>query len=113
MDNTTPIAVPWYSSPVQKAQVVSAVTAAVALFPKAGALVGIKTPADIATWVEIIFGIATLVAPVVGSVWRARSTLQPLTLTQKKADIANAAPLVTTVDTGTISDPKPLPEKKP
>lgn len=80
-------AVPWYQSPVQRAQVVAMVSALVALSPKLGKLIGVNTPADAAVWVETVFGFITLVAPIVGTIWRARSKLQPLTLTQAKADV--------------------------
>lgn len=80
-------AVPWYQSSVQKAQVAAAVSALVALSPKIGQALGIATPAAAAAWVETIFGAITLIAPIVGSILRARSALQPLTLTQGKADV--------------------------
>jgi hypothetical protein len=99
-DETSPalpgVAVPWYQSAVQKAQMVSAVTGAIALFPKLGTFLGIHTPAEIATWVETIFGFATLAAPIVGMVWRAASHLQPLTLTKKAAAAATPIPIQTT-----------------
>lgn len=79
-------AIPWYQSPVQKAQIVAAVSAFIALFPKMGSFVGINTPTDVAPWVETVFGFITLLAPILGSIWRARSKLQPLTLTQANAD---------------------------
>jgi uncharacterized membrane protein len=79
-------AAPWYTSPVQKAQVVSLVSALIALSPKIGHFLGIKTPADVQLWVESLFGFFTIVAPIVGTIMRARSPLQPLTLTQKAAD---------------------------
>ena len=88
MSTPTPVpapAVPWYQSPVQKAQVVAAVSALVALSPKLGSLVGIKTPAEASAWVESLFGAITFVAPILGSIWRARSKLQPLTLTKAGA----------------------------
>lgn len=98
---------PWYTSQVQKAQVVSAITALIALFPKAGALVGIKTPDQVAIWVESIFGIATLAAPIVGIIWRAASRLQPLTWTKKAAAAAPAIPIQATPPVAVITDPKP------
>jgi len=103
------VAVPWYTSQVQKAQVVSAVTALIALFPKAGALIGIKTPDQVAAWVEGVFGFATLVAPIVGIIWRATSRLQPLTLSKKAAAAAPAIPIQATPPVAVI-DPH-LPER--
>jgi hypothetical protein len=87
------VAAPWYTSQVQKAQVVSAVTALIALFPKAGTLLGIKTPDQVAVWVESIFGIATLAAPLVGILWRSRSKLQPLAWTKARAAATPAVPI--------------------
>ena len=83
----TPVAAaaPWYTSQVQKAQVAAAVSALVALSPKVGAWLGVKTPADVSAWVETVFGFITLAAPLIGTVLRARSKLQPLTLTKAKA----------------------------
>jgi hypothetical protein len=80
-------AAPWYTSSVQKAQIVSIVSALVALSPKAGKLIGVNTPAEAAVWVETVFGFITLVAPILGSIWRARSKLQPLTLTKGNAEV--------------------------
>jgi hypothetical protein len=99
------VAVPWYQSAVQKAQMVSAVTGAIALFPKLGTFLGIHTPEQIATWVETIFGFATLAAPIVGMVWRAASHLQPLTWTKKAAVAAAPIPIQTTPAV-VVKDPK-------
>jgi hypothetical protein len=86
---TTPTvgAIPWYKSPQQIGLVTTALSAAIALFPKLGPLIGVSTPAEATVWVQTIFGFIALVAPLVGSVVRARSTLQPLTLTQGNADV--------------------------
>jgi hypothetical protein len=102
------VSVPWYTSAVQRTQVVSAVTALIALFPKAGALLGIKTPDQVAVWVEAVFGFATLAAPIAGIIWRAASRLQPLTWTKKAAAAAPAIPIQATPPVAVI-DPK-LPE---
>lgn len=81
-----PTAAPWYTSPVQKANIAGAIAALVTLSPKLGQVLGIASPGAAATWVETVFGFITLVAPILGGIWRARSKLQPLTLTQKAAD---------------------------
>src|ERR1700679_2231959 len=99
------VTVPWYQSAVQKAQVVSAVTALIALFPKMGAVLGIKTPSEVATWVETIFGFATLAAPIVGIVWRAASHLQPLKWSKKAAAITPPVPIQATPPVAVITDP--------
>jgi hypothetical protein len=83
--------IPWYQSPVQRAQVTAAVSAVIALFPKVGGLIGVKTPDDIAVWVESVFGAVTVAAPILGAIWRAKSKLQPLTLTKAAAAAHPAA----------------------
>jgi hypothetical protein len=95
MDNLN--AVPWYRSPVQVAQVTSGVSALIALFPRAGQALGWTTPGDISNGVAAIFGAITVIAPIYGSIKRAASSIQPLTLTQTAADmhpntLANAQP---------------------
>jgi hypothetical protein len=102
----------WTASPVQISQAISAGTAALALFPKALAVFGIKTPADVALGVELVFGIATLVAPIVGMVWRAASRLQPLTWSKKAAAAAPAIPIQATPPVAIITDAK-LADSKP
>jgi hypothetical protein len=103
MSTPTPVpapAVPWYQSPVQIAQVSTLISAAIALYPKAGNLLGLSTPADVETAVTTIFGTIALVAPIIGTFLRAKSKLQPLTLTQAAADAhpANVAAKAATVD---------------
>lgn len=80
-------AIPWYQSPVQKAQIIAAVAALVALFPRLGTLLGWSTPDAVRAGMEAFFGVAALAAPVIGMVLRARSKLQPLTLNQSNADV--------------------------
>lgn len=104
----TAAAAPWYTSPVQKAQVVAAVSALVALSPKLGKLIGVNTHTEAAAWVETIFGFITLVAPILGALWRARSQLQPLTLTQAKAD-AHPATIAVVTAQAAAATPVPLP----
>jgi hypothetical protein len=89
-------AIPWYKSPQQIGLVTTAVSAFIALFPKVGQLLGWSSPSDISNGVTAVFGVIALVAPIVGTFIRAKSTVQPLTLTQAGADIhpntlANAA----------------------
>lgn len=80
-------AIPWYSSPVQIAQVTSAVSALIALFPKLGQALGWTSPSDISTGVTTIFGVIATAAAIYGSIKRASSPIQPLTLTQTSADV--------------------------
>jgi hypothetical protein len=79
-------AVPWYESKVQIAQVTALISAIVAMFPKVGTYIGITTATQVAPWVETVFGFIALAAPLVGTVLRAKSKYQPLTLTQAGAD---------------------------
>ena len=104
------VAIPWYRSPVQQAQAVSAVTALIALFPKVGAVLGIHTPDQVAIWVESVFGIATLLAPIVGIIWRAGAQLQPLTWTKKAAAAAPAIPIQATPPVVVSAQPNPPPK---
>ena len=86
MNTTTVGALPWYKSPVQIAQVATFLSAAIALFPKLGTILGVTTPTDVTNFVQTAFGAIALIAPIIGTVLRARSTIQPLTLSQTAAD---------------------------
>jgi uncharacterized membrane protein len=98
MDNVPPV-IPWYKSSVQISQVTTMVSALMAMSPKLAAQLGLTTPANVQMAVEAFFGIVAFVAPIVGTFVRARSAIQPLTLTQARADAhpatqaATAAPL--------------------
>lgn len=88
MSTPTPVpapAVPWYQSKVQIAQVVTLVSALAAISPKVANTFGLTSLAAIQTAVESIFGTIAVLAPVLGTIWRARSNLQPLTLTKASA----------------------------
>lgn len=85
-DPNTVGAVPWYQSPVQIAQITTFVSAFIAMFPKIGDALGMKTSAEVNTAVTAVFGFIAVLAPIVGMVVRAKSKIQPLTLTQSKAD---------------------------
>ena len=78
--------IPWYRSPVQIAQVATAISALVAVFPRVGIWLGLTSPTAITDAVTAIFGVIALVAPIVGTILRAKSNVQPLTLTQASAD---------------------------
>lgn len=96
-------ALPWYRSPQQIGLVTTAVSAALALFPQASHWLGLTNPGDIANAVTAVFGVITLIAPIVGGVWRAKSPLQPLTLTQAGADVHPAT--IVALHTETIPPP--------
>lgn len=80
-------AIPWYESRVQLAQVVALASAGIAIFPKVGTLLGLTSLASVQSAVELLFGAIAFIAPIVGSIWRAHSALQPLTLTKAAAAI--------------------------
>src|ERR1700679_2364747 len=79
-------AIAWYRSPQQIGLVTTAVSAAIALFPKLGQALGLSSATAVSDAVTNIFGVIALVAPVVGSFIRAKSKVQPLTLTQARAN---------------------------
>lgn len=103
-DPNTVGAVPWYQSPVQISQVTTFVSAVIAMFPKWGTAVGITTPDQVNTAVTTVFGFIALVAPFVGMILRARSKIQPLTLSQAKAD---AHPATAVADARSTPPPGP------
>jgi hypothetical protein len=78
--------IPWYKSSGTIVQVTTAVSALIAIFPKAGQLLGLTSATDITNAVTNVFGVITLVAPVVGIIIRKFSKVQPITLTQASAD---------------------------
>jgi hypothetical protein len=80
-------AAPWYTSKVQIAQITALISAAAAMFPKIAAKFGLAQPADVQVAVETTFGFIAIAAPVLGTIWRAKSTIQPLTLTRAAAAV--------------------------
>lgn len=84
-DPNTLGAEPWYTSAVQKAQVVAFLSTLLALFPQVTAKYHI-TSDQVSTAVTLIFGVLAGVAGLIGIGKRAASSIQPLTLTQAKAD---------------------------
>lgn len=80
-DPNTLGAVPWYQSPVMISQVTSLISAAIALFPKWGEALGMKSAEQVNSTVTTVFAFIAVAAPVVGSILRVKSKIQPLTLT--------------------------------
>src|ERR1700689_3379675 len=78
-------AIPWYKSPQQIGLVTTAVSAAIALFPRLGQMLGLTSATAVSDAVTSIFGVIALVAPIIGSFVRANSKIQPLTITQAQA----------------------------
>jgi hypothetical protein len=89
MNTTTPTigALPWYRSPQQIGLVTTAASAFIALFPKVGQLLGWTSPGDVANGVTAFFGAIAIIAPIIGTFIRARSPVQPLTLTASSAEV--------------------------
>jgi hypothetical protein len=80
-------AIPWYKSPQTLGLITTAVSAIVAAFPKIGQILGWSSPSDVSAAVSAAFGFVAIIAPIIGTIVRAKSTVQPLTLTQKGADV--------------------------
>jgi hypothetical protein len=79
-------AIPWYKSPQTIGLVTTFVSAAIALFPKVGQLLGMSSPGDVSNAVSTVFGFIAVAAPFIGTIVRAKSKEQPLTMTQAAAD---------------------------
>jgi len=117
MNTPTPVppvlpgaAAPWYTSSVQIAHIVTALSALIALSPRIGNAIatlmgstGPVTNAALQTWVETLGGIVAFISPIVGSFFRAHSKLQPLTLTQGNADVHPAT--IAAERAATLPDP--------
>lgn len=80
-------AIPWYRSPQQIGLVTTAVSALIALFPKLGQMLGWTSPTDVSAGVTSVFGVIAVIAPIIGTFIRAKSTVQPLTLTKAAAEV--------------------------
>lgn len=95
-------ALPWYRSPVYVSQVVTFLSALTAIAPKVATALGLTSTDAINQTVTAVFGVIALGSTAYGAIKRARSAIQPLTLTQTGADVhpntvANAqAPLPVT-----------------
>jgi hypothetical protein len=76
-------AIPWYQSPQLIGLITTIVSAAIAIY---GPKLNISST-DITTVVTDIFGVIALIAPIIGTVLRIKSTVQPVTLTQAAADV--------------------------
>lgn len=113
-------AVPFYKSPVMLANITAFVSAAIALFPKVGQALGLSNPSDVSNAVTTFFAFIAIAAPAVSTVLRAKSKVQPLTLTKAGAKanpntVANTAAVAavtageqikTAATVGTKANPK-------
>lgn len=77
--------IPWYKSPVQISLVTTIVSGLISLFPKVGAALGITSSEAAGNVVTQVFGAIAVLAPIVGAIFRAKSPVQPLTLTAPSA----------------------------
>lgn len=100
-------AIPWYRSQVIIAQVSSAVSGSIAILPKSATLqaLGLENPETVSGYITVVFGVIAAVAQVMAVIARARSNLQPVTLTKTGAEmhpntlaVTNPPPVVKPVD---------------
>lgn len=88
-DDARPQAVPWYQSPVMKAQIVTAVMVLGAMAPKAATALGLTSETQISAVVEGVCAAVSFVSLFYGMVKRAKSPLQPLKVSKAAADAHN------------------------
>lgn len=86
MPDPTPAVIPWYQSPVLISQIVTFISAATAIAPKAATTLGWTSTDAISQSITAVFGVVALVATAYGTFKRATAKAQPLTLTQAGAD---------------------------
>ena len=100
----TPVSAPWYKSPILHSLLVLFVTKTLTHYH----LIDQFAPEDVSTFVDEALSVIGYVAIGVAGWARIRSPLAPVTLTQKKADTANATavPEVATPPVAVITDPK-------
>jgi len=106
----TPVSAPWYRSPILHSLLVITVTKTLTHYK----IIDQFTAVDVGAFSDDILNIIGYIAIAVAGISRVRSPLAPVTLTQKKADEANATavPIVPVPPVSVIADPK-LEEKKP
>lgn len=78
-------AIPWYKSAQEITNVTTALSAAIAIFPKIGQWLGITNLSDTGVLVTNAFGVAAFVVPLIGARVRWTSKVQPLTGTASGA----------------------------
>jgi hypothetical protein len=78
--------IPWYKSPVYVSGATTIISTLAVLFPKAGAALGLTSPDLVNTTVNAIFEVIALVAGTVTTIARARSSVQPIAVSQISAD---------------------------
>jgi hypothetical protein len=98
-------AIPFYKSPQTIGLVTTFVSAAIALYPKAGQLLGLNAPGAVERAVTTVFAFIALLAPLIGVIVRTKSTVQPITLTQAAAD---AHPVTQAAAVPTQAMPTPI-----
>jgi hypothetical protein len=78
--------IPWYKSPVYVSGATTVVSTLIVLFPKAGAALGLTSPDLINTTVNAVFEVIALVAGLITTIARSRSSVQPIAVSQTSAD---------------------------
>lgn len=102
--NELPAALPWYRSPVFVSALVSVVTQLVVVFGLADTI----TAADIAKYVDLALQIVALAAAGYAMWKRKTSVVQPLTMTQKRADDHPVTAVVVPVAAPNAAEPAPV-----
>jgi len=77
----------WYTSKVQITQIATTLFALVGAFPIIGKWLHLNSMTDALAAVSAVAALAAIVSPLVGTFIRARSPLQPLTLTKAGAEV--------------------------
>jgi hypothetical protein len=110
-DSSTPVTSPWYKSPILHSLIVIAVTKTLVHYN----IIDRFTSVDVSAFVDDILNVVGYIAIGIAGWSRIRSPLAPVSLTQKKADTANAVavPEVQVPPPPVIADPKLPEEKKP
>lgn len=91
-------AIPFYKSPQTLGLITTFVSLSIAAFPKLGVGLGLTSPDTISAAVQNVMEVIGLVAAGLGTVYRVKSDVQPITLTQAAANVHPATIKVLTED---------------
>lgn len=80
-------AIPFYKSPQTLGLITTFVSLSIAAFPKLGVGLGLTSPGAISAAVQNTMEVIGLVAAGLGTVYRVKSDVQPITLTQAAANV--------------------------
>lgn len=87
--NPAPAAIPWYRSPVYIGAVVTVVSSLASVAPKAATELGLTSSDAISHLVDTVFGVVTVASGAYTAYKRSKSPVQPITMTQARADNHN------------------------